>query len=233
MKNDAKCVGINFGTTICCVQYYDILKQEERVFDFGDGRTTIASNVQFNNNSVIVGEPFVDGITCITEIEQLMGLNFYDEKDEINADGDQHGAINEDDGGGIQILPKEVAAIILKYIKNELSKKLGDNIKATTTVPAYFDDAQRKATEYAGKAAGFDVVNILNEPTAAALAYGFDENNTKILVFDVSGKALDITIGDFNGKKLEIDKNSGYTPYGEIGINTDINRNTANLILEK
>ncbi len=118
---------------------------------------------------------------------------------------------------GKEYTPQQISAFILQKIKRDAEAYLGETIdKAVITVPAYFDDNQRQATKDAGAIAGLDVVRIINEPTAAALAYGLDKGNTaqKILVFDLGGGTLDVTIMDFSDGVFEVMSTSGDTKLG-------------------
>ncbi len=118
---------------------------------------------------------------------------------------------------GKEYTPQQISAFILQKIKKDAEDYLGETIdKAVITVPAYFDDNQRQATKDAGAIAGLDVVRIINEPTAAALAYGLDKGNTsqKILVFDLGGGTLDVTIMDFSDGVFEVLSTSGDTHLG-------------------
>ena len=119
--------------------------------------------------------------------------------------------------GEKEYTPEQISAFILQKIKRDAESYLGDKVeKAVITVPAYFDDAQRQATKNAGEIAGLDVIRIINEPTAAALAYGLDKENAeqKILVFDFGGGTLDVTIMDFGDGVFEVVATSGDTKLG-------------------
>jgi len=119
--------------------------------------------------------------------------------------------------------PEQISAFILKKIKDDAEKYIGEPIsKAVITVPAYFNDNQRQATKDAGEIAGFEVLRVLNEPTAAALAYGLikSDEKLKILVFDLGGGTLDVTIMDINEGKFEVKSTSGDTELGGIDMDT-------------
>ena len=118
---------------------------------------------------------------------------------------------------GKEYTPEQISAFILQKIKKDAERFLGEPVaKAVVTVPAYFDDAQRQATKNAGEIAGLEVVRIINEPTAAALAYGLDKAGTeqKIMVFDFGGGTLDVTIMDFGQGVFEVVSTSGDTHLG-------------------
>ena len=118
---------------------------------------------------------------------------------------------------GKEYTPQQISAFILQKIKRDAEAYLNDTVtKAVITVPAYFNDNQRTATKDAGAIAGLDVIRIINEPTAAALAYGLDKQNTsqKIMVFDLGGGTLDVTIMDFSEGVFEVVSTSGDTQLG-------------------
>src|SRR3989344_5586844 len=123
---------------------------------------------------------------------------------------------------GKEYTPQQISAFILQKIKRDAEEFLGESVeKAVITVPAYFDDNQRQATKDAGKIAGLDVVRIVNEPTAASLAYGLDkEKEMKILVFDLGGGTLDVTIMEFGDGVFEVKSTSGDTQLG--GTDMDV-----------
>ena len=124
---------------------------------------------------------------------------------------------------GKQYTPEQISAFILQKIKKDAEEFLGEKIdKVVITVPAYFDDDQRQATKDAGKIAGLDVIRIVNEPTAASLAYGLDkkEGEHRILVFDLGGGTLDVTIMEFGDGVFEVKSTSGDTQLG--GTDMDV-----------
>ncbi|MFA5106432.1 MAG: molecular chaperone DnaK [Candidatus Micrarchaeia archaeon] len=127
--------------------------------------------------------------------------------------------------GGKKYSPQEISAAILQKIKSDAEAFLGDKVsKAVITVPAYFDDNQRQATKDAGEIAGLEVVRIINEPTAAALAYGLDktDKDQKIMVFDLGGGTLDVTVMDFGSKVFEVKSTSGDTQLGGTDMDNAI-----------
>ncbi|MEM2963273.1 MAG: Hsp70 family protein, partial [Candidatus Anstonellales archaeon] len=126
---------------------------------------------------------------------------------------------------GKEYTPQEISAFILQKIKQDAESFLGTKVeKAVITVPAYFDDNQRQATKDAGRIAGLDVVRIINEPTAASLAYGLDKGDReeKILVFDLGGGTLDVTIMEFGNKVFEVKATSGDTQLGGTDMDNAI-----------
>ena len=132
---------------------------------------------------------------------------------------------------GKEYTPQQISAFILQKIKRDAEEFLGESLeKAVITVPAYFDDNQRQATKDAGKIAGLDVVRIVNEPTAASLAYGLDkEKEMKILVFDLGGGTLDVTIMEFGDGVFEVKSTSGDTQLG----GTDMDVALVNFIIKE
>ncbi len=170
------------------------------------------SVVAFNNGSVLVGEPakrqaVSNPKNTIIAAKRKMGSGF---KYEIE---------------NKEYTPQQISAFILQKIKKDAEEFLGEKIeKAVVTVPAYFDDDQRQATKDAGKIAGLDVVRIINEPTAAALAYGLDkkEKEQKILVFDFGGGTLDVTIMEFGDGVFEVKSTSGDTQLGGTDMDETI-----------
>src|SRR3989344_428907 len=127
--------------------------------------------------------------------------------------------------GDKEYTPEQISAFILQKIKKDSEAYLGAPVtKAVVTVPAYFDDAQRQATKNAGEIAGLEIIRIINEPTAAALAYGLDktEHEQKILVFDLGGGTLDVTIMDFGQGVFEGVSTSGATQLGGTDMDTAI-----------
>ena len=167
----SKIIGIDLGTTNSCVSIYE--GGEAKVIANKEGERTTPSVVAFKNGDIIVGgaakRQMVVNPDTIRSIKRLMGT---DKKVKAN---------------GKEYTPEEVSAMILGDLKKTAESYLGENVtKAVITVPAYFNDAQRQATKNAGKIAGLEVERIINEPTAAALAYGLDkqENAQTVLVYD-------------------------------------------------
>lgn len=177
----SKIIGIDLGTTNSCVSVMD--GGECKVITNPEGNRTTPSVVAYKNGERIVGDAakrqVVTNKNTISSIKRLMGTN---EKVELE---------------GKQYTPQEVSAMILQYLKSYAEDYLGEKIeKAVITVPAYFNDSQRQATKDAGKIAGLEVERIINEPTAAALAYGIDktEKEQKVLVYDLGGGTFDVSI---------------------------------------
>lgn len=189
-------IGIDLGTTNSCVSIMEGTKP--KVLETPEGKRTIPSVVAFKNNEFIVGDvakrQMITNKDTIVSIKRKMGTN---EKVEL---------------GGKQYSPEEISAKILSYIKGYAEQKLGYSVsKAVITVPAYFNDAQRNATKTAGKIAGLEVERIVNEPTAAALAYGLDKLNKKqkILVYDLGGGTFDVSLLDMADGAFQVLATSG------------------------
>ena len=187
----SKIIGIDLGTTNSCVSVME--GKEVKVITNPEGNRTTPSVVAFKDGEIIVGDAakrqVVTNKDSITSIKRLMGSN---EKVEAN---------------GKQYTPQEVSAMILQYMKKYAEGYLGEPVtKAVITVPAYFNDAQRQATKDAGKIAGFEVERIINEPTAAALAFGIDKTDKeqKVLVFDLGGGTFDVSILDLADGTFEV-----------------------------
>src|SRR6185436_15748492 len=191
-----KIIGIDLGTTNSCVAVME--GGSPKVIHSAEGRNTIPSVVDVVNN--IVGDVAKRQLVLkpkqtIFSIKRLMGKKFSDKEVQFDIKwlpymvlaGRDDMAVVEVDGK--KYTPQEVSAKILQKIKADAEAYLGDKVtQAVITVPAYFDDSQRQATKQAGEIAGLEVLRIINEPTAAALAYGLDKKNTHtIAVYDLGG----------------------------------------------
>ena len=178
----SKIIGIDLGTTNSAVAVLE--GNESKIIPNPEGNRTTPSVIAFKNGEIQVGEvakrQAVTNLNTISSIKRHMGDASY--KVEIE---------------GKQYTPQEISAMILQYLKGYAEEYLGEKVeKAVITVPAYFNDAQRQATKDAGRIAGLEVERIVNEPTAAALAYGLDkvDHEEKILVFDLGGGTFDVSI---------------------------------------
>lgn len=194
-------IGIDLGTTNSCVSIMDGAKP--KVLETPEGKRTIPSVVAFKGSEVIVGEAAkrqtITNKNTVSSIKRKMGTK------EMTKIGDK------------DYTPEEISAKILSYIKTCAEDKLGHPVKkAVITVPAYFNDSQRAATKAAGKIAGLEVERIINEPTAAALAYGLDKLNKeqKILVYDLGGGTFDVSILDMAEGSFEVLATSGDNKLG-------------------
>lgn len=186
-----KIIGIDLGTTNSCVAVMD--GGEAKVIVNPEGNRTTPSVVAYKNGERIVGDAakrqVVTNKESILSIKRIMGSN-----KTVTLDGKTY-------------TPQEISAMILQYIKTYAEEYLGEKItKAVITVPAYFNDAQRQATKDAGKIAGLDVERIINEPTAAALAFGIDKTDKeqKVLVFDLGGGTFDVSILELADGTFEV-----------------------------
>lgn len=189
-------LGIDLGTTNSCVSILE--GDKPKVLETPEGKRTVPSVVSFKNNEFIIGEAakrqMITNINTVSSIKRKMGTA---EKVKL---------------GDKQFTPEEISAKILAYIKDYAEQKIGHKVsKAVITVPAYFNDAQRTATKNAGKIAGLQVERIINEPTAAALAYGADKTNKeqKILVYDLGGGTFDVSLLDMAEGSFEVLATSG------------------------
>ena len=200
-------------------------------------RTTPSVIATAKNGDRIVGllakrQAVTNPENTIAEVKRLMGHRFDDpevQKDKETASF----KIEAGDGGGVKVKmmdkfyrPEEISAMILQKIKTDVEAKLGEKItEAVITVPAYFNDAQRKATKDAGAIAGLDVKRIINEPTAAALAYGFDKKkNEKIVVYDFGGGTFDVSVLEIGDDVIEVKSTDGDSHMGGGDIDRKIIR---------
>ena len=219
----AKIIGIDLGTTNSCVAVIEGGKPK-MIFS-QEGRNVIPSVVDPTKR--VVGDVAKRQIVIhpqntIFSIKRLMGHKFSDESVQrdmkwlpytIKAGRDGRAIVNVD---GKDYTPQEISAMILTKIKKDAESYLGSEVKqAVITVPAYFDDAQRQATKQAGEIAGLEVLRIINEPTAAALAYGLDKKNAHtVAVYDLGGGTFDITILELGEGVFEVKATNGDTHLG-------------------
>ena len=219
----AKIIGIDLGTTNSCVAVME--GGSPKVIHSTEGRNTIPSVVDPITH--VVGDVAKRQLvlkpkTTIFSIKRLMGKKFKDESVQYDMkwlpytikEGRDGMAVVEVDGK--TLTPQEVSAMILQKIKKDAEAYLGDKVtQAVITVPAYFDDSQRQATKQAGEIAGLEVLRIINEPTAAALAYGLDKKNAHtIAVYDLGGGTFDISILELGEGVYEVKSTNGDTHLG-------------------
>ena len=197
----SKIIGIDLGTTNSCVAVYD--GGEAKVITNPEGMRTTPSVVAFKNGDIIVGQKaknqMVTNKDTISSIKRKMGTS-----EKVSANGKEYS-------------PEEISAMILGDLKKTAEAYLGETVtKAVITVPAYFNDAQRQATKNAGKIAGLEVERIINEPTAAALAYGLDkqDKNQTVLVYDLGGGTFDVSILELGDGVFEVKSTSGNNHLG-------------------
>ena len=220
-----KVIGIDLGTTNSCVAIMD--GSQPRVIENAEGARTTPSIVAFSDNEKLVGQPakrqaVTNPTNTVFGVKRLIGRRVDDsnlEKDKKNL------PFNVIDGGngdawveaqGEKYSPSQISAFILQKMKETAEGYLGEEVsQAVITVPAYFNDAQRQATKHAGKKAGLEVLRIINEPTAAALAYGLDKNESKtIAVYDLGGGTFDVTILEIDDGLFEVKSTNGDTFLG-------------------
>lgn len=227
----AKIIGIDLGTTNSCVAVLE--NGKPRVIDNAEGARTTPSIVAFTkDDEVLVGQAakrqaVTNPENTLFAIKRLIGRKFTDDVVQKDIKMVPYKIIPADNGdawveaNGKKMAPPEVSARILMKLKKDAEAYLGDEVKeAVITVPAYFNDSQRQATKDAGQIAGLNVKRIINEPTAAALAYGMDKNSgdSKIVVYDLGGGTFDVSIieiADVDGEKqFEVLSTSGDTFLG-------------------
>jgi molecular chaperone DnaK len=220
-----KVIGIDLGTTNSCIAIMD--GSQPRVIENSEGARTTPSIVAFTEDERLVGQPakrqaVTNPTNTIFGVKRLIGRRADDAhlaKDKKNL------PFNVVDGGngdawvevrGDKYSPSQISAFTLQKMKETAESYLGEEVtQAVITVPAYFNDAQRQATKDAGKIAGLEVLRIINEPTAAALAYGLDKKETKtIAVYDLGGGTFDVTILEIDDGLFEVKSTNGDTFLG-------------------
>ncbi|MGR6820085.1 molecular chaperone DnaK, partial [Acinetobacter baumannii] len=222
-----KIIGIDLGTTNSCVAVMD--GKNARVIENGEGDRTTPSIVAYaQDGEILVGQPakrqaVTNPQNTLFAIKRLIGRRFEDAEVQRDVSIMPYKIIKADNGDAWvearneKMAPPQVSAEVLKKMKKTAEDYLGEPItEAVITVPAYFNDAQRQATKDAGRIAGLDVKRIINEPTAAALAYGLDREvgNRTIAVYDLGGGTFDISI-------IEIDEVDGEKTYEVLSTNGD------------
>src|SRR5205809_6182773 len=223
-KAMSRIVGIDLGTTNSLVGYVDETTGLPRVIPDAEGRVLLPSVVSFTREGVLVGEAAKRLLvrrpaTTIYSVKRLMGRGYEDIKEELCylpfkvAPCDGIVKIQVEDR---EVTPPQVSAIVLKSLKERAEKHFGEPIeKAVITVPAYFNDSQRQATKDAGLIAGLDVVRIVNEPTAASLAYGLHRLKEGVIaVYDLGGGTFDISILRVKDGVFEVLATNGNTHLG-------------------
>lgn len=217
-----KVIGIDLGTTNSCVTYFD--GSEAKVIPNKEGKNTTPSIVAYTDKGeVLVGETakrqaITNPEKTIYSVKRIMGMMCNEEKAKEAKSKVQYKIVDNNGACAIEIdsktyTPQEISAKILGKLKKDAEEFLGEEVTdAVITVPAYFNDSQRKATQEAGKIAGLNVLRIVNEPTAASLAYGLDKKGEEtIIVYDLGGGTFDVTvleIGDGTFQVLSTDGNA-------------------------
>jgi len=221
----AKVIGIDLGTTNSCIAIMD--GSQPRVIENAEGARTTPSIVAFTDDERLVGQPakrqaVTNPDNTIFGVKRLIGRRFDDAALAKDLKNLPFNVINGGNGDawvearGEKYSPSQVSAFILGKMKETAESYLGEEVtRAVITVPAYFNDAQRQATKDAGKIAGLEVLRIINEPTAAALAYGLDKEDTQtIAVYDLGGGTFDVTILEIDDGLFEVKSTNGDTFLG-------------------
>ena len=221
----AKVIGIDLGTTNSCIAIMD--GSQPRVIENAEGARTTPSIVAFTDDERLVGQPakrqaVTNPDNTIFGVKRLIGRRNDDAdlaKDKKNLPFTVMDGGNGDawvQAKGEKYSPSQISAFILGKMKETAESYLGEEVtQAVITVPAYFNDAQRQATKDAGKIAGLEVLRIINEPTAAALAYGLDKKDTQtIAVYDLGGGTFDVTILEIDDGLFEVKSTNGDTFLG-------------------
>ncbi len=221
----AKVIGIDLGTTNSCVAIMD--GSQPRVIENSEGARTTPSVVGFTDTERLVGQPakrqaVTNPANTVYAVKRLIGRRVTDAEVEKDRKLVPYNIVDGGNGDawvevkGDKYSPSQISAVILQKMKETAECYLGESVtQAVITVPAYFNDAQRQATKDAGKIAGLEVLRIINEPTAAALAYGLDKKETKtIAVYDLGGGTFDITILEIDDGLFEVKSTNGDTFLG-------------------
>ena len=222
----SKIIGIDLGTTNSCVAIME--GSQPKVLENVEGARTTPSVVAFtDDNEKLIGQPakrqaVTNPENTIFAVKRLIGRNFDDPTVKKDIEAAPFKIVNSEKGDawieskGEKYSPSQISAFILQKMKETAEKYLGQTVsKAVITVPAYFNDAQRQATKDAGKIAGLEVLRIINEPTAASLAYGLDKKqNKKIAVYDLGGGTFDVSILELGDGVFEVKSTNGDTFLG-------------------
>ena len=222
----SKVIGIDLGTTNSCVAVME--GTQAKVLENAEGARTTPSVVAFTDgDEKLIGQPakrqaVTNPENKIFAVKRLMGRNFEDPTVKKDIESSTFKIIKAENGDawieakGKKYSPSQISAFVLQKMKETAEKYLGQEVtKAVITVPAYFNDAQRQATKDAGKIAGLEVLRIINEPTAASLAYGLDKKvNKKIAVYDLGGGTFDVSILELGDGVFEVKSTNGDTFLG-------------------
>ncbi len=211
----SKVIGIDLGTTNSCVAVYE--GGEAKIIPNAEGKNTTPSVVAFTDKGdVLVGDPakrqaITNPEKTISSIKRIMGLMMNEENAKEAHDKVTYNIVDKDGSAAVDVAgkiytPQEISAKILSKLKEDAEAYLGSTVTdAVITVPAYFNDAQRKATKDAGTIAGLNVLRIINEPTASALAYGLDSKTEEnVLVYDLGGGTFDVTVLEISDGTFEV-----------------------------
>ncbi|AAY61935.1 chaperone protein DnaK [Rickettsia felis str. Pedreira] len=228
-----KVIGIDLGTTNSCVAVME--GKEPKVIENSEGERTTPSIIAFANGEKLVGQSakrqaVTNPRNTIYAVKRLIGRNFTDPMVKKDQDIVPYSIVKADnndawvEADNNKYSPSQISAFILQKMKETAENYLGEKVtQAVITVPAYFNDAQRQATKDAGKIAGLEVLRIINEPTAAALAYGFDKSASKtIAVYDLGGGTFDVSILEIGDGVFEVKSTNGDTFLGGEDFDTRI-----------
>ncbi|MEC8289606.1 MAG: Hsp70 family protein, partial [Pseudomonadota bacterium] len=221
-----KAIGIDLGTTNSCVSVME--GSDARVIENSEGARTTPSMVAFaENEERLIGQAakrqaVTNPVNTLFAIKRLIGRSFDDPTTKKDEDLVPYNIVKAENGDawveadGEKYSPSQISAFILQKMKETAEAHLGDEVtEAVITVPAYFNDSQRQATKDAGKIAGLDVLRIINEPTAAALAYGLEKNEAgTIAVYDLGGGTFDVSILEIGDGVFEVKSTNGDTFLG-------------------
>lgn len=232
----SKVIGIDLGTTNSCVSFFDPATGSVRIIENSEGARTTPSVVAYTDDQTLVGAPakrqaVTNAKNTIYAAKRLIGRSFDDEEVQKDIKISPFNIVKSPNGDawveiqGKQISPEQISAEILKKMKETAESYLGEKVtEAVITVPAYFNDSQRQATKDAGRIAGLEVKRIINEPTAAALAFGLDKVDTtkdserKVAIYDLGGGTFDISIINIisldGEKQFEVLSTNGDTSLG-------------------
>lgn len=220
-------LGIDLGTTNSAMAY--VVGGKPVIIENAEGKRTTPSVYFYNtkDGSVTIGDiakrnSVLNPEDTFYEVKRFIGHNFEDAQTKKDAEAmgykviEANGKVKVVTKDGKEYSPEQISAAILRKLKQDAEAKLGQSItEAVITVPAYFDDSQRQATKDAGEIAGLKVLRIINEPTAAALAYGFEKgNDEKVLVYDLGGGTFDVTVLDISQETIEVLATNGDTHLG-------------------
>jgi molecular chaperone DnaK len=240
-----KIIGIDLGTTNSCVSVLD--GGVAKIIENSEGKRTTPSVIGYTDNEILVGEPaqrqrVTNPDSTVFGIKRLIGNAFDSEEVQKDLEIMPFNIVKADNGDAVVevkgkvLAPPQISAEILKKMKKTAEDYLGEPVSgAVITVPAYFNDAQRQATKDAGRIAGLDVKRIINEPTAAALAYGMDkqEEEQTVVVYDLGGGTFDVSIIEINNfegeKSIEVLSTNGDTHLG----GEDFDNRIINYIVEE
>ena len=232
--NMSKIIGIDLGTTNSCVSIYDAATGKTKIIENSEGARTTPSVVAYTDNGVLVGaaakrQAVTNAKNTVYAAKRLIGRKFEDKEVQKDIGIAPFSIVKADNGdawveiNGKKISPQEISAEILKKMKQTAENYLGEKAtEAVITVPAYFNDSQRQATKDAGRIAGLDVKRIINEPTAASLAFGLDINvkdsDKKVVIYDLGGGTFDVSVIDIisidGDKQFEVLSTNGDTFLG-------------------